>query len=84
MSLRRSDSSRRARKALVWTFLLLAVALPPRAAAQVDWTRYDARAVELLQQYLRIDTSNPPGNERRAAEFFCELFAREEIGRAHV
>ncbi len=79
MSLRRSGSSRPARKALVWTFLLSAAALPPRAAAQVDWTRYDARAVELLQEYLRIDTSNPPGNERRAAEFFCELFAREGI-----
>jgi acetylornithine deacetylase/succinyl-diaminopimelate desuccinylase-like protein len=28
----------------------------------------------LLQEYLRIDTSNPPGNEIAAAEFFHRLF----------
>ncbi|HEX6724459.1 MAG TPA: hypothetical protein VF073_04385, partial [Gaiella sp.] len=42
---------------------------------------------ELLQELLRLDTVNPPGNETRAAEFLrdylaangigCELFAAE-------
>jgi len=67
--------------------LLLAVAatssvngwLPQLAQAQPDWAKYEARATELLQQYFHIDTSNPPGNERPAAEFFCELFSREGI-----
>ncbi len=59
--------------------LLVAAVLSPRAAAQVDWPNYESRAVELLQQYLRMDTSNPPGNERRAADFFCALFAGEGI-----
>ncbi len=46
-----------------------------------------ARAVELLQRLIRIDTSNPPGNEQPAQElladtlteagFDCELFAAE-------
>ncbi|HEX2713188.1 MAG TPA: M20/M25/M40 family metallo-hydrolase [Candidatus Acidoferrales bacterium] len=58
---------------------LLAAALPTRAGAQVDWTKYEARSIELLQQYLRLDTSNPPGNEQPAAEFFCALFAHEGI-----
>ena len=49
------------------------------AQAQVDWSNYQRRAIELLQQYFRIDTSNPPGNERRAAEFFCGLLGAEGI-----
>jgi acetylornithine deacetylase/succinyl-diaminopimelate desuccinylase-like protein len=36
-------------------------------------------AVELLSSYLKVDTSNPPGNESRAADFFAELFEREGI-----
>jgi acetylornithine deacetylase/succinyl-diaminopimelate desuccinylase-like protein len=40
---------------------------------------YGDEAVRLLQEYLRIDTSNPPGNERAAAEFFRRLFSGEGI-----
>ena len=43
-------------------------------AAQIDWPRYQDMAVDLMQQYLRIDTSNPPGNEIRAAQFFKRIF----------
>jgi acetylornithine deacetylase/succinyl-diaminopimelate desuccinylase-like protein len=35
--------------------------------------------VNLLRDYLRIDTSNPPGNELRAARFFKGLFDAEGI-----
>ena len=35
--------------------------------------------VALLRDYLRIDTSNPPGNEMRAARFFHGLFEAEGI-----
>jgi acetylornithine deacetylase/succinyl-diaminopimelate desuccinylase-like protein len=34
---------------------------------------------ELLQQYVRIDTSNPPGDTRKAADFLAALFEREGI-----
>jgi acetylornithine deacetylase/succinyl-diaminopimelate desuccinylase-like protein len=69
------------RKGVVCSIVLLAVALlfPAGARAQADWLKYEAQATELLQQYFRIDTSNPPGNERRAAEFFCALLAKEGI-----
>ncbi|HEV2426221.1 MAG TPA: M20/M25/M40 family metallo-hydrolase [Terriglobia bacterium] len=40
----------------------------------LKWPPYQDEAVRLLQDYLRIDTSNPPGNEVRAAEFFKKLF----------
>ena len=36
-------------------------------AADIDWTKARAEAVQLLQELIRIDTTNPPGNERAAA-----------------
>ena len=40
---------------------------------------YEDEAVKLLQEYLRIDTSNPPGNERAAADFFHRLLVEQGI-----
>lgn len=40
----------------------------------IPWPRYQDQTVHLLQEYLRIDTSNPPGNEVAAAKFFQKLF----------
>ena len=40
----------------------------------IAWEKYQDEAVRLLQEYIRIDTSNPPGNELKAAEFFKRLF----------
>jgi acetylornithine deacetylase/succinyl-diaminopimelate desuccinylase-like protein len=34
---------------------------------------------ELLSRYLRLDTSNPPGNEYLAANFFADIFSGENI-----
>jgi acetylornithine deacetylase/succinyl-diaminopimelate desuccinylase-like protein len=46
----------------------------------VGWKEsYEDEAVKLLRDYLRIDTSNPPGNERAAAEFFRRLFSGQGI-----
>lgn len=50
------------------------------ASAAINWTPYQDMAVDLMQQYLRINTSNPPGNEIAAARFFKEIFDREKIG----
>jgi acetylornithine deacetylase/succinyl-diaminopimelate desuccinylase-like protein len=41
---------------------------------KIDWPRYQDMAVDLMQQYLRIDTSNPPGNEIQAANFLKKIF----------
>jgi acetylornithine deacetylase/succinyl-diaminopimelate desuccinylase-like protein len=57
--------------------------LPSLATAQdtdrIDWPRYQDMAVELMQQYLRINTSNPPGNEIEAARFFKKIFDQHGI-----
>ncbi|MFN2532504.1 MAG: M20/M25/M40 family metallo-hydrolase [Pyrinomonadaceae bacterium] len=41
---------------------------------RIDWPHYQDMAVDLMQRYLRINTSNPPGNEIEAAQFFKQVF----------
>jgi acetylornithine deacetylase/succinyl-diaminopimelate desuccinylase-like protein len=48
----------------------------PRA---VDWDAITREATEILAEYLRIDTSNPPGNELAGAQFLQRVLAREGI-----
>ena len=40
-----------------------------------DWKALGDEAVEITRQYLRIDTTNPPGNETPAAEFLAGILA---------
>lgn len=47
----------------------------PRGAARLT----DDEIVARLRDYLRIDTSNPPGNEMKAAVFFRDWFQGEGI-----
>src|SRR5687767_3603410 len=47
--------------------------------ARIDWPAYQDLAVDLMRQYLRINTSNPPGNEIEAAKFFKAIFDKEGI-----
>ncbi|MEO8436701.1 MAG: M20/M25/M40 family metallo-hydrolase, partial [Pyrinomonadaceae bacterium] len=47
--------------------------------AEINWPAYQDMAVDLMRQYLRIDTSNPPGNEIAAANFFKAIFDKEGI-----
>jgi acetylornithine deacetylase/succinyl-diaminopimelate desuccinylase-like protein len=48
-------------------------------AHALDWPSLEDEAVRVLTHYLQLDTSNPPGNERAAAELFAKLFARDGI-----
>ncbi len=48
---------------------LLTAFLPLLALAQEpDWTQVDQRAVELLQEYIRIPSINPPADTRATAD----------------
>src|SRR5258708_25840402 len=51
-----------------WWFTLGTCAL--MQAAEPDWPGLEQHAVEFLQQYIRIETVNPPANTAPAAEFF--------------
>lgn len=59
-------------------FLALSPTVAP-AAPPAHWTVYEDLAQDLLQRYLRIDTTNPPGNELRGAEFWQGVFQKEGI-----
>src|SRR5438128_3308625 len=59
--------------------LLLCASLDCRKASGVDADPLDREAVESFIQYLRIDTSNPPGNETTGAKFLQQLLAKEGI-----
>ena len=39
----------------------------------------DSEPVTWLAEYLRLDTTNPPGHERRATAFFRRLLHREGV-----
>ncbi len=62
--------------------LALAAATPARAQQsprQPNWADVERETLEHFQALLRIDTRNPPGNERRAAEYLKAVFDREGI-----
>ncbi len=48
-------------------------------ALDVNWKELGEEATRLLSDLLRIDTTNPPGNERPAAEYLQKYLAREGI-----
>jgi acetylornithine deacetylase/succinyl-diaminopimelate desuccinylase-like protein len=50
-----------------------------RSSTTIDWAKVEEEAVELFLQYLRIDTTNPPGNEIAAARFLGEICRREGV-----
>ncbi|MCL5005799.1 MAG: M20/M25/M40 family metallo-hydrolase [Acidobacteria bacterium] len=65
--------------AMLFVFgIRLSAALPVESSADaapcLNWTEYENATVRLMRKYLRIETSNPPGNELEAAEFFHRLF----------
>lgn len=47
--------------------------------AQVTVGNLPEQAVEWLQEYIRIDTVNPPGNEIAGARFLAAIFEAEGI-----
>jgi len=45
------------------------------AGADPDWPRVEAHAINLLQQYVRIQSVNPPADTRQAAQLLKQEFA---------
>lgn len=59
--------------------LVTATSTPTRLHAQLDLEALQDEAVTWLQEYIRINTINPPGNETAGAEFFARIFEAEGI-----
>src|SRR5450759_4783307 len=58
---------------------LIALSLQCRKASGAKADPMDQEAVDAFVQYLRIDTSNPPGNETSGAKFLQQRLAKEGI-----
>ncbi len=55
------------------------VSLLARPLSDTDWRAVTEEATELLSQYLRINTTNPPGNEIAAARWLAAVLERDGI-----
>ena len=44
-----------------------------------DFMKAREEAVRILQDVIRIDTTNPPGNETKAADYIADVLRREGI-----
>jgi acetylornithine deacetylase/succinyl-diaminopimelate desuccinylase-like protein len=59
---------------LLAALCLIAGAAVPVRASGIDWAEIGTEAATFLSEYIRIDTTNPPGNEMPAAEFLASRF----------
>jgi acetylornithine deacetylase/succinyl-diaminopimelate desuccinylase-like protein len=60
-------------------FYSLTVAAGRAQSATPDWHAVEDETMRHYQALLRLDTSNPPGNETRAAQYIKDVLAREGI-----
>jgi acetylornithine deacetylase/succinyl-diaminopimelate desuccinylase-like protein len=69
------------RRILSIALLMLAVpaAAQPAPGRPVDWDALRAETVQTLSDYIRVNTTNPPGNEKAGAEFLAAILRREGI-----
>ncbi len=44
---------------------------------KIDWNKIKEEACSLLSAYIKYDTTNPPGNERKAVEFLADILKKE-------
>jgi acetylornithine deacetylase/succinyl-diaminopimelate desuccinylase-like protein len=66
-------------RAMLLGLLLSVTAAAAASETEIHWERAQQEALDLFIKYLKIDTTNPPGNEIRAAQFFADICKREGI-----
>jgi acetylornithine deacetylase/succinyl-diaminopimelate desuccinylase-like protein len=55
------------------------IAVAAERGGTLDWNALGNDAVDLLSRYVQVDTTNPPGNEIKAAQFLKAVFDKEGI-----
>jgi len=76
--IQRHDSTGRTGSLLALLSLLVA-ATPMPAQQRADPSKLEDEAVRRALEYLRINTTNPPGNEDQTMRFFARILADEGI-----
>jgi len=70
-------------RVLVGLGVAVLVAMPlyaqPRPVPTPDWVRLQQETLEHFQAILRLDTSNPPGNETAVVDYLATVLTREGI-----
>ena len=69
------------RQTLLVFFLVCSAAIAEAEpqTANPDFNKARDEAIEILQGLIRIDTSNPPGNETKAAQYLKSILDKEGI-----
>ena len=67
------------RSAALWLSIFLIPISAPAQSSPFDYTALRDEAVQLLSQYLAINTTNPPGNELATARWLKDVLAKEGI-----
>lgn len=61
---------------IVW---LVGATVATQTRSQPDWTAVQDETMQHYQSLLRLDTSNPPGNERLVVDYLAGILTREGI-----
>jgi acetylornithine deacetylase/succinyl-diaminopimelate desuccinylase-like protein len=64
---------------LLLLLLLLAPPLAAQGSAAIDYAKLREETAQRLAEYIRINTSNPPGNELATARWLADVLAKEGI-----
>jgi acetylornithine deacetylase/succinyl-diaminopimelate desuccinylase-like protein len=71
------------RQLIALSFAMLCQASAPLSAQQpgptVDWEALARETVKVLQEYVRINTTNPPGNEIQTARYLKKILEQNGI-----
>src|SRR5205085_3003148 len=67
------------RFACVISAIVTCTAVTAGAQTTPDWQAIGSEAVRTIQEYVRINTSNPPGDVLKAADFLTRILEREGI-----
>src|SRR3954462_10331159 len=67
------------RLVIIAPLLAGALAVPVRAQPPIDWKAVETETLRHFQALVRLDTSNPPGNETRAVQYLKQVLDKEGI-----
>jgi acetylornithine deacetylase/succinyl-diaminopimelate desuccinylase-like protein len=67
------------RRLLLAPMLVVLATATGHAQAPIDWKAVETETLQHFKALVRIDTSNPPGNESRAVEYVKQVLEREGI-----
>ncbi len=76
---RRVNIPRRAVVSCLAAALAAGAPLAARAQQGPDMAKLQDEAVSRIEQYIRLNTTNPPGNEDQTMKFFARIFTAEGI-----